>query len=208
MPEHRPGLGVDALGGAVVDPTANVKDLNEAASKRQDDLRDATNKLIDAKIDHLRDMQVLRADHAREIREIESKRLDAIRQVDVLAVNTAADRALQAIQALAATTTANAETLRAMVANTAATIATQTNQTVTAIIERIANLEKSSYTGMGKQAYSDPMMEDLVKKIENLGSVQKTSQGKSEGISTSWAILIGAVTLLGGIAVLLSRVIR
>jgi hypothetical protein len=37
--EFRSGVGVDGRGNAVVDPTENVKALNAAEAKRQDDLR-------------------------------------------------------------------------------------------------------------------------------------------------------------------------
>ena len=44
--EQRPGIGVDSLGGQVIDPTKNVLDLVEASIKRQDDLRDAETRRI------------------------------------------------------------------------------------------------------------------------------------------------------------------
>ncbi len=47
-PVGRPGIGVDARGGQVIDPTKNVLDLVEAAIRRQDDLRVAEAKLQDA----------------------------------------------------------------------------------------------------------------------------------------------------------------
>lgn len=189
-----PGLAVDAQGGAVVDPTQNVLDLSEASNRRQDDLREANNKLYDARIDALEKMATITSAHANELREAEVARVNAIRQVDVLAVNTAADRASAAIQALAATTASNAETLRAMVANTATTIATQLQQTVSSINERIGMLEKSSYTGAGKQALSDPMMTELVSEMKAMRLAQSTSAGKGEGLHMGWGILLGAIT--------------
>lgn len=144
------GLGVDYAGNPVIDPTANVIALTEAANQRQDDLRDMNDRRLDAAIKHMEDLAVLRETHSKEIRELESKRLDAIRQVDVLAVNTAAAQALAAIQTLAATTNTNAENLRNALNITATTIATQLANTVAAINERIASLEKGAYTGAGK----------------------------------------------------------
>src|SRR6476469_7647162 len=94
------GLGVDASGAPVIDPTENVKAL------------------VEAEIRHLSEMASLRAEHAKDIREIETKRLDAIRQVDVMNASSTADRALVAIQTLATQTATNAETLRALVATT------------------------------------------------------------------------------------------
>lgn len=153
----RAGIGVDASGGPLIDPTQNVKDLTEQANLRQDDLRKLNNKRINAELAGVaKDIQwmsyvaVLRAEHAKEIRLLESERLDKIRQVDVLAGNTAADRALVAIQTLATSQAAAAETLRSMVTTTATTIAAQTSETVSGLTGRIAALEKSSYEGAGK----------------------------------------------------------
>jgi len=206
--EH--GIGVDAFGGTVIDPTKNVYALVEAANKRQDDLRMAQNELIkeqnratkelmDVHALHQADIARLRAEHIKELGMMESNRLNAIRQVDVTAVRTEADRSLGAIQTLAAQTTQNAETLRAALVNTATTIAASTSATVSALQERIAALEKSSYEGVGKQRVADPMMAALFDKVNaiHLNSAEKT--GKSEGISTSWGILLGAIALLSAI---------
>lgn len=46
--QDRPGIAVDAKGGAVIDPTKNVLDLVEAAIRRQDDLRTAEAKFQNA----------------------------------------------------------------------------------------------------------------------------------------------------------------
>ena len=123
-----PGVGIDARGGAVIDPTANVIALNEAAQKRQDDLREAEGRRIDQALKHVEEMASLREHHAWELRESEAKRLDANRQVDVLAVQT-----------LATSTRALADS-----------IAAQTANTVSGLVDRLAALEKSSYTGAGK----------------------------------------------------------
>jgi hypothetical protein len=209
--EQQDGLAVDRTGGPVVVPTANVIALNEAANRRQDDLRNLTNALTAAQIHHVIEMATLRADHAKEIRLLESDRLDKIRQVDVLAGNTAADRALVAIQTLDRTTQANAETLRSMVATTATAIATQTGNTVAQQNERIAALEKSSYTGIGKQAVADPMMAELVAEMKRLRESTATGVGKQEGISWTGALIMGSVAFIAavlGIAGVLYAVLK
>jgi len=153
------GLGVDASGGPVIDPTANVIALTEAANQRQDDLRQLNDRRIDAeirvltaKLDGIEARMVLRSEFAKELRDSERMRIDAIRQVDVLAVGRTAEQQLAAVQTLAATTTAAAETIRASVSSTATALATQLANTVTGLTERISALEKSSYEGAGKGA--------------------------------------------------------
>lgn len=180
----------------MIDPTENVISLTEAANKRQDDLREMNNSRIDAELKHLSEMASLRAEHQKEIAVLESTRLNAIRQVDVLAVNTAADRAAAAIQALASTTASNAENLRNALTTTATAIATQTAGSFSAITERVAALEKSSYEGKGKERMADPMMAEMLAEMKSLRESRASVVGKSEGVSASWVLLIGVVVLI------------
>jgi hypothetical protein len=177
--------------------------LQEAGAKRQDDLRGLNDRRIDAEIrvlaaqlDGLEKRMVLRAEHAKEIRLLESDRLEKIRQVDVLAGNTAADRALVAIQTLATTQAAAAETLRSMVTTTATTIAAQNAETVSQMTQRIAQLEKSSYEGAGKQAVADPMMAELVAEMKAMRTTVTSDAGQTEGANNLWKLIAGGILLL------------
>jgi hypothetical protein len=209
--QSRPGIGVDSRGGAVIDPTQNVKDLSIAANQRQDDLRGKSEQYYDMQIKslvllfetfqkHTEDKAQIREAHAKEIRLLESDRLDKIRQVDVLAVNTAADRTLAAVQTLANTTTANAQTLRDMVASTAQTIANQTASTVSAINERISQLEKSSYEGRGRSTVSDPQYAKAVEELQMLRELQARGMGATTGRGALWAYIVGGIGLLMSLA--------
>ena len=188
----QPGLGIDSFGGQVIDPTANVLALVEAAVARQDDLRKADAMLQNARIQGLADLVKQQATHQKKSNKQESQRLNAIRQVDVLAVNTSAAQSLQAIQALAATTTTNAENLRNALTATASTIATQTAATVSAITDRLAALEKSSYEGKGKEAVSDPQLLELVASVKALSSARSEGTG-SKDLSRYVTNLLGLI---------------
>ncbi len=223
----RSGIGVDIYGDDAYDPSENVKALNEAANKRQDDLRVYSERLtlsdiarLDSHVAHLKELGALRAAHATEIRLMETERLDSIRQVDVLARNTAADRAADAIQALAATTATNAENLRTALANTAATIAKQTSDTAVttakqtgdqfeAVTKRLAALEASAYRGEGREKFADPERDRLVAAVNALELASRQSVGKREGFNAAWAGIIVIVTVIisgAGVAIaLLSR---
>lgn len=144
-------------GELTIDPTENVKALQLASAQRQDDLRQLNDRRIDAEIrilfvqvEGLEKRMILRAEHAKEVRQLETERVNAIRQVDVLAQNTAAERALVAIQTLATQTTAERETLRSLVTTSATTLAAQNAQDLARINEAISALQKSSYEGAGK----------------------------------------------------------
>jgi len=205
-----PGVGVDAAGGAVIDPTANVQALSEASNKRQDDLREAERRLTSAEQIHTREiaavrqvhqneMAAIREQHNREMRESESARVDANRATDLAAVGTAAAQALAAIQALAATATTTADTLRNTVAATALTAENRQVAFATDQNKRLSALELSMSEGKGKQGVADPQMDRLQVLVETLARNQATGTGKSEGISLIGAIVMGGVALVSGL---------
>ena len=212
------GIGIDYAGNPVLDPTANVIALSEAATQRQDDLRELNNvridseiKRIDSEIAHVRQMQVLRADHQKEIDALESNRLNAIRQVDVLAVSTAADRAQTAINTLATATTSNAENLRNALANTASAIAAQLTATVSGITERLAALEKASYEGRGRSGMTDPMFTELIKEVKGLRESRSEGTGEKAGSASGTTLIVTIVSLIFsflGAAVIIIHVLK
>jgi hypothetical protein len=180
------GTGVDIHGGPVFDPTANVRALNDASVKRIDDMAELYARLQDEKIRRIEtEMRALthevkiRARHQQDLDALESKRLDAIRAVDQLTAKTEADRQAAAVTTLATQAATTAETLRSAVNTSATNLATQSDRNQTAMTERIAALEKSSYTGQGKQAVADPMMEQLIGEMRNLTAQRAADAGKS-----------------------------
>lgn len=103
------GPAADARGMAALDPSENVKALNEAANKRQDDLR-----VMEST--HLREMIAMRTNYETQLSAKESERIDAIRSVDVQAVQRAAEVAAAAVQALAAQVPITADAVRTSLA--------------------------------------------------------------------------------------------
>lgn len=194
-----PGIGVDAAGGAVIDPTKNVLDLVEAERRRQDDLREAERRYFDAENAHVKEMAAMRAMYQEKLDAAESARLDSIRQVDREDVNKTAAQALSAIQTLAATTGTTAETLRTQVATTAQATANALTTITGEINKRLSALELTSSEGKGKQTIADPQYERLSMMVENLTRAQATGSGKSEGISMIGALIMGGVALIGGL---------
>jgi len=194
------GIGVDAEGHHVIDPTENVRELFEAGATRQDDLRLAERRLQEEKINRietemhaLRREVTLRAEHQAALDALESKRLDAVRNVDQLSAKTEADRQASAVTTLANAAATTAETLRSAVNTSAQNLATQLTNTVNAITERIAALEKSSYTGAGKQAVADPMMEQLINEMRTLTAQRAADMGKAAVIDPSLTALMAEV---------------
>lgn len=195
----RTGVGVDYAGGPAVDPTENVKALSEAASQRQDDLRDALADLDKARIDgletairtseqHARDINALRDAHQLEIHASEQERLRTIREIDVAALNN-----------LSNIVTGGFESVRNSLSSTAARIEAANTERANAISDRVTQLERTSYEGKGKEAVSDPLMNQLLNEVKNLREAKA-------GISTTWVILIGAATIFAAFSGILSFV--
>jgi hypothetical protein len=132
MPEA--GLGVDARGDPVIDPTANVLQLVEAAITRQDDLRKAESR-------RLEDLLALRAFYDAELRKGEAARIDAIRAVDTASVTRAAEVAA-----------AQAEALRNQVAAAAQASTVALAAALEPIQKDIADLRRLQYEQQGQKA--------------------------------------------------------
>lgn len=195
----RPGVGVDETGGQVVDPTANVIALNEAAQLRQDDLRAASDRYNAAEIQHVKEVAGLRADYAERLASAEAKRIDAIRAVDVNAVAVASQRASDQATVLATQVAQSAEALRALVATTAAAASAATQQQTNTLSARITTLEQAQYEGKGKQSYVDPMMVEIVAEMKSLRSARSESTGQSQGVSMSAGVIVAAFGILFGL---------
>jgi hypothetical protein len=127
------GPATDRMNNPVIDPTANVYALVEAAIKRQDDLREAESR-------HVREIAQLRADYAQELRDAETQRIDAIRAVDVGNVQRAAEVQAGVAQALEGKVTA-----------TAAAFESRLSATINPIQTSIDDLRRAQYEAQGQK---------------------------------------------------------
>jgi len=191
--ETRVGAGVDSTGRPVVDPTANVLQLVEAAIQRQDDLRMAEKEHVaevlrlrgeqrSHDLAHMSEVVTIRARYDEQLRDAEAKRIDAIRAVDVGAVAAAA--AVQTTQAstLAAQVATSAEALRNQVAAAASAQTVALAAALEPIIKDIADLRRAQYEAQGQKA-------QVVEARSNTGAVVGYLVG---GIGA----LVAVVTLL------------
>jgi hypothetical protein len=177
-------------------------------SQRQDDLRAAEARRVDDALKHMSEMVALRAEHFKDMGALETNRLNAIRNIDVLAVNTAAEKSSQAIAALATQTATNAEVLRNALTTTAMTIAKQNSDTVGAITDRIGLLEKSMYEGRGKQEIADPALTGLVAKVETLLTSQSEIAGRTKGNTVLWGYIVGAVGMTSSLMMIVVLLLK
>jgi hypothetical protein len=150
------GPATDAAGNPVIDPTANVLNLVDAAVLRLDDLRKAEalrqDGLRDAAAQYSRDMARLRSVYEDKLRAAETERIDAIRAVDVGAVSRAAEVQAAAASALAAQVLASAEAMRTQVAATAQAGTIALNAALDPIQKTIDDLRRAQYEAQGQKA--------------------------------------------------------
>lgn len=225
----RPALALDEF--SPLDPTINVQNLLLAALQRVDDLANAEHLRVDERtaadmlrIDELRaaeirriddslsaearrvdEQMVLREHYEESLRQAEAKRIDANRAGDAAAVATANERAVQQAAALATQMTAMIENTRSLIASSTASATQQLQAATNAMNERISTLERASYEGKGKESLTDPMLSELVKKMETVITTMSTNTGKGMGASSLWGYIIGAI---GVITVVITLVMK
>ena len=201
---HGTGIGVDASGGPVIDPTANVISLFEAGVKRLDDLRSAETKrqddMRDLSAEHTKEMHVLARGFEEKLRDAEAKRIDAIRAVDVNAVAVASSRASDQASVLASQVQTSSDALRSLVASTAATLATQQTAALAEITKRLSELERTKYEGAGRSTLSDPQLVELVQEMKRLSASRSEGMGSKAAIAAG-ALFLGLLIGLAGLAV-------
>lgn len=201
MADHDPpGAGYS---GPAIDPTKNVLQLVEAASKRTDDLANLRQEflvsMVREAIANVKEGVALRSEHSADLRRAESARIDSIRQVDREEVVKTAAAAQQAIQALAVQTSTLADTLRNQVAATATAASTQLAATTDEIGKRLSALERAQSEGTGKQAVSDPQLAVLIAEVRSLSGSQNKGEGRGAG-QLQLVLIVGQVLGMAAVA--------
>jgi len=184
------GIGVDAFGGRVVDPTENVKALAAASSARQDDLRQLNNRYIRSEIKRVR----MQAFHVKEIVSLHQVHDYALHKAEAGRLNALRKNDREDLRVLAAATTAKAEALQVQVAASAKALADTFAAQMSDVIKRLSALELSSSEGKGKATVESPMMTEMVSELKALRREQQNVSGQKQGaLSTremiSWVLL-------------------
>lgn len=194
--ESKPGMATDASGGPVVDPTANVIALNEAATRRQDDLRGANNRWIKSEIKHQKKLLKLQAKHAKELAAKESSRLDSIRQVDEVTKTAAQAQNSLAISTLAKQTTDIATTLSTQVQTTAQAAEARRQADMAEVTKRVSALELALSASVGKSTVTDPATAALAEEVRRLIAMQANEAGRAGVADPAIAELVKSVAAL------------
>ena len=167
------GIGVDAGGGPVIDPTENVLALVDVEKQHQADLRTADNRFLDANLLAQEKMQ----NFAREAearmqnfaRDAESKLQTSLRQAET-----------SRIDQLAQTRQEFQNTIRDMLAEsvrtTATLVSTQLVQIQATFDARVSKLEAFQFTLAGRSSVADPAIDNAMKRMsESISSLSTTT---------------------------------
>jgi len=165
---------VDARGGAVIDPTKNVRELVLAESKYQDAMRDALESRLLAEIKSLRDIIQVISDGAVAFqnaqRDAETKRIDQLAQTRQEFQNTIRDMLAESVR-----TTSNL-------------VSTQLVQIQATFDTRVTKLEAGAFTQAGKSSVADPAISDAMARLTanvNAISINTTEQINKMSIATT-----------------------
>lgn len=180
------GVGVDAHGGAVIDPTKNVLDLVRAQDASQTDMRNGLKELTLSKIDGLKDALKLLADgiiqYQNGQREAETRRIDQLAETRQEFQNTIRDMLAESVR------------------TTSTLVSTQLVQIQATFDTRVSKLEAGAFTQAGKSSVSDPATADALTTMARAVQTLTTSGDKKEGQGIGQRELISYVLAAGAIA--------
>ncbi len=174
MSNNRPGIGIDAHGDPVIDPTANVIALVEANAKAAFALRDADIRFNDAVAAHLKEIAALRSENNKEARAFDREQARNIREVDQANAQATASQILQAVN-----------TNASVAATTALTLAKQVTDTAAA-----------------QEARQSARDADTAKRLSAVELSMSKGEGKSGGVDQSWKVLVAIISLIATLLVI------
>jgi FtsZ-binding cell division protein ZapB len=188
-PERRPGIGVDAAGGEVIDPTKNVLDLVKAESKYQDAMRETIKELLEKEIDALKERMSEMSQHTTAYQNAqvasETRRIDQLAQTRQEFQNTIRDMLAESVR------------------TTSTLVSTQLVQIQATFDTRVSKLEAGAFTQAGKQSVADPATAEMAATLRLLTESKQEKTGQNTGqdkiiayVLAIAGLVIAAVTYL------------
>ena len=187
--QQQPGIGVDAQGGAVVDPTKNVLDLVRAESKYQDSMRVAQDALLTEKVGSLKELVKIMSEnivnYQNAQRDAETRRIDELAETRQEFQNTIRDMLAESVR------------------TTSTLVSTQLVQIQATFDTRVSKLEAGAFTAAGRSSVQDPQTADALSRMAvgiaglsttTTDAMNKTSSATAEAISKLTMTLDGLQT--------------
>ncbi len=167
------GIGVDAQGGAVIDPTKNVESLVNAESEKHELLRAADNRFIDAELKAAEKLQNF-------AREAESKFQSFARESEARMQTWMRDAETRRVDQLSTQAKEFQNTIRDMLAESVRTtstlVSTQLVQIQATFDTRVSKLEAYQFTQAGRSSVADPAMADAMVRLTATLADLRTTQ--------------------------------
>ncbi len=192
--QSKPGEGIDAAGGPVIDPTKNVLDLVRAEPAKRDEQRISDQALFGAKFQTIEANLAATREASRSqemlqnwMRDAESKRFDQLSNLRQFYE------------------TRIAEMLKTSVESTSTLVSTQLVGIQTTFNDRVAKLEQFRYESSGRTSIQDPatadVLRDMALAIRGLSGNERQQQGRGIGRGEIVAIMFAAIALVASVAV-------
>jgi hypothetical protein len=187
------GLGVDATGGPVVDPTENVKSLVLAEKEHHKEIRDLL-------ATHDREIRTAEARYQDDMRAAESAKRDALAAMkaanDALLFSINADAVKTTSELISTQLTKVTDSLSAQIGALTKSFGDQLNASINALSERLREQERFRYEQAGKTSVTDPSTAEALKRIAELRETGKISEGESAGRMRVLAVAVGVSSVL------------
>lgn len=198
-----PGVGVDARGGGVIDPTKNVEDLVKALEISLSEFRKSDIKYVDTQLDAAEKLQNYARGAETRINQLamdaETRLRDALRNAD----SSLAAAETRRIDQLAQTRQEFQNTIRDMLAESVRTtstlVSTQLVQIQATFDTRVSKLEAGAFIQAGRSSVADPAGEAAMARmsasIANLASATTDSMNKMANTSAEALAKMSAVLI-------------
>jgi hypothetical protein len=166
------GIGIDASGGPVIDPTENVLAL------------------VDVEKDHQKELDILYEQHIADLRIADTRRQDDLRAAESNhrdkqdALKERYDEKIFNIQTVQVKTTSDLISAQLAketqsLANRQDAASVQQQSLIATLSDRIGKLEQERWTVSGKSSVSDPATSDAITKMA--ASIQALTESKKQG---------------------------
>ena len=170
---RQPGVGVDAMGGQVIDPTKNVEDLFRAGEFTNEKLRAADNRFLDSQISWGEKFQ----NFAREAQDrFQNLARESESRLHLALLNAETRR----IDQIASTTQVFQNTIRDMLAesvkSTSSLVSTQLVQIQATFDTRVTKLEAYQLTQAGRSSVADPAIDSAMSRLANSLTLLRDNQ--------------------------------
>ena len=180
-----PGIGIDARGERVIDPTKNVEDLFRAGRDADKDLRNADSRYLDTqfrykeKIWELTQNQWNIARQAdRDLAAAETRRIDQLAQTRQEFQNTIRDMLAESVR------------------TTSTLVSTQLVQIQATFDTRVSKLEAGAFTQAGKSSVADPQLADFMRAMsQSISTLSSTTSDMVAKMTAQQAEATAKLTL-------------